>query len=138
MARPPAAREIQRTIDLVLARSPRDSTLLALPDDPGLYFFTARRPALYEITFLPGTLDSAADSAAVARLQRQRTPLVVLGARRFDQYGYPRIGVDFNRILMGYVRRNYRTIAVFGDVAHPPRNSMPSEAFTVFARRAAR
>ncbi len=136
LARQPAAREIQRTVDLVLARSPRDSTLLALPDDPGLYFFTARRPALYEITFLPGTLDSKADELeAIARLERQRTPLVVLGARRFDQYGYPQIGVDYNRVLMAYVRRAYRTIAVFGDVTHPPRNSMPSQAFTVFERR---
>jgi hypothetical protein len=94
---------------------------------------TDLRPALYELTFLPGTLDSVADERrAVARLRRERPRFVVIGARRFDQYGKPEIGVDFNRVLVDYVKRAYRPVATFGDYDHPPRNAEPSRAFRIY------
>ena len=93
---------------------------------------TDRRPALYEITFLPGTLDSRADEReAIARLQRTPPPMVVIGARRFDQYGLPTIGEDFNRDLLDFIESRYAVADTFGDVDNPPRGSMPSQAFTV-------
>jgi Dolichyl-phosphate-mannose-protein mannosyltransferase len=127
-----AAPALQKTLDLVRAQTQPPDLLLALPDDPGIHFMTDRRPALYEITFLPGTLDSKADEReAITRLGKGRPPVVVIGARRFDQYGLPTIGKDFNRDLMNFVRAHYVVEANFGDVDDPPRNSMPSEAFTV-------
>ena len=127
-----AAPAVQRTVDVVRSRTLEDDPLLALPDDPGIHFMTDRRPALYEITFLPGTLDSVKDErAAIARLRHERPPLVVIGARRFDQYGLPTIGEDYNRELLEFIRSRYSVTATFGDVNHPPRGSMPSEAFTV-------
>jgi hypothetical protein len=129
-----AAPAVQRTVDVVRSRTREDDPLLALPDDPGIHFMTDRRPALYEITFLPGTLDSVKDErAAIARLRRERPPLVVIGARRFDQYGLPTIGEDYNRELLEFIRSRYSVTATFGDVDHPPRGSMPSEAFTVLS-----
>jgi hypothetical protein len=131
-----AAPAIQRTVDLVRSRSGPNQPILVLPDDPGIHFMTNRPPALYEQTFLPGTLDSREDELeAIARLERTRPPLVVIGARRFDQYGKPVIGEDFNRTLVRYLRRAYRVLAEFGDVDNPPSGSMPSEAFTVLERR---
>ncbi len=129
-----AAPAVQRTVDLVGARTQAEDPLLALPDDPGIHFMTDRLPALYEITFLPGTLDSVKDErAAIARLRRERPPLVVIGARRFDQYGLPTIGEDYNRVLLDFIRSHYSVTATFGDVDHPPRGSMPSEAFTIMS-----
>lgn len=131
-----AAPAIQRTVDLLRARTRPGEPLLALPDDPGLHFMADRPPALYEVTFLPGTLDSVADERqAIDRLHRVRPPYVVVGARRFDQYGKPEIGVDYNRELLAYVRRSYRLAVTYGDVRDPPRNSMPSEAFSIYVRR---
>lgn len=132
-----AAPAIQGAVDLLRSSTGPGDTVLVLPDDPGLHFMADRRPALYETTFLPGTLDSEADDReAIERLERQRTPVVVVGARRFDQYGLPEIGVDFNRLLLRYVRRAYGPLRTFGDVENPPRGSAPSEAFEVFERRA--
>lgn len=131
-----AAAAIQGTVDLVRERTDPADTVLVLPDDPGLHFMADRRPALYETTFLPGTLDSVADERqAIRRLERTGAPLVVIGARRFDQYGLPEIGVHFNRVLIRYVRQGYRPLRSFGDVDDPPRGSAPSEAFEVYARR---
>ena len=128
-----AGPQIQRTVDFLRARARPSETALVLPDDPGLHFMTKLRPALYELTFLPGTLDSEADERrAVARLRRGRTRFVVIGARRFDQYGKPEIGKDFNRLLVDYVRRAYRPVATFGDYEHPPRNAEPSQAFRIY------
>lgn len=131
-----AAPAIQRTVDLVRSRSRPGEEILVLPDDPGIHFITNRPPALYELTFLPGTLDSVTDERrSIQMLERTKPPLFVLGARRFDQYGLPEIGVDFNQVLIRYLRGRYREIARFGDVDDPPRGSAPSEAFTVYARK---
>jgi hypothetical protein len=128
-----AGPEIQRAVDFLRARTRPDETALVLPDDPGIHFMTELRPALYELTFLPGTLDSVSDERrAVARLRRERPRFVVIGARRFDQYGKPEIGVDFNRVLVDFVKRAYRPVATFGDYDHPPRNAEPARAFRIY------
>lgn len=127
-----AAPALQSTVDLVRAQTTSSDPLLALPDDPGIHFMTDRRPALYEITFLPGTLDSSADEReAIDRLRSDPPPVVVIGARRFDQYGLPTIGEDFNRDLLDFIESRYAVADTFGDFDNPPRGSMPSQAFTV-------
>src|SRR5436190_9574041 len=97
----------QRTIDDLDHRTRAGEPILALPADAGLYFMTDRRPALYDLMFLPGLLDSRADErAAIARLDREQAPLAMVGERRFVGYGFSRFGGDYNRILAAHLERN--------------------------------
>jgi hypothetical protein len=130
------ASAIQLTIDYVHAHASGRQPIVVLPDSPGLHFVTGHPPALRDLTFLPGTLDSPADEhAAVRRLERTRPPLIVLAAQRTQQYGVSQIGVDYDRILLGYVYARYRRAATFGDVSRPTKDNLPPRAFTIFARR---
>lgn len=132
----PAGPATQRTIDFLAAHTRPGEPMLSVPDDPGFHFLAHLRPALRELTFVPGTLDTAADErTAIARLQRVRPRFVVVGAKTFDQYGYPRFGADYNQVLGRYLSTRYRRVAAFGDVAHPKRNAFPAEAFSVLLRR---
>jgi len=128
--------EVEQTVRYIDRRAPAGAPILVLPDDPGLHFLSGHRPALYESTFLPGTLDSEGDErAAVRRLERVRPPIVVFGAQRTDNFGFAEIGKDYNRILVRYVRESYRPTARFGDVGNPTSENLPARAFTVWERR---
>jgi hypothetical protein len=134
----PAAPATQRTIDFLAAHTRPGEPMLSVPDDPGFHFLANLRPALRELTFVPGTLDTAADErVAIARLQKVRPRFVVVGAKTFDQYGYPKFGRDYNQVLGRYLSLRYRRVAAFGDVSHPQRNAFPAQAYTVLLRRGA-
>jgi len=127
---------IQRTVDYVRAHSPPGSRLVALPDDPGLYFMTDRRPALNHVVIFPRFLETGADERGqIARLRAARAPLYVQGARRFDNFDFTGFGVDFNVALGEALNRLYRPVATFGDYAHPNPDGRPSEAFRVYVLR---
>lgn len=130
------ARALPRTLSLIERRTRPGQPILVLADDGGLHFLADRPPALRDLTFLPGNLAPASrERAAVARLRRVRPPLVVLSARRFDEYGFRAFGVDYDRALFAAVARGWRPVARFGDVADPPEGANLAPAFTVLARR---
>jgi hypothetical protein len=94
--------------------------ILALPADAGLYFMTDRPPALYNLMFLPGLLDSKADEqAAIAQLKREGVRLAIVGQREFVGYGYKTFGGDYNRLLGSYLERR-GPVASFGERGQKP------------------
>lgn len=127
---------LERTTRYVARRLEGREPILSFPADPGVHFLSGHPSALYESTFPPGTLDSEADERRAIRVLRRRpAELVVIAAQRTDNYGFSEIGVDYTRILFGYLRANYRPAATFGDVNDPERDSRPGRAFTVWERR---
>jgi hypothetical protein len=132
-----AARAFQPTIDYVRSHSAPGEPILALPADAGLYFMTARPPALYDVMFLPGLLDSTADErTAIARLRRERVRLAVVGERRFVGYGLTTFGGDYNRLLASDLQRHGGPVAVFGDTgASPAAGTNPSRAYRIYRLR---
>jgi hypothetical protein len=112
---PAAASALQRTIDFLQAHTRPGEPILSLPYG-GLYFLVDRPPALYNLAFLPGDVPAPAEQrAAIARLQRERVRYVALGNARFDAWGEPQIGVNYDRVLLTFIDREYRVVASFGD-----------------------
>ena len=127
---------VERTTRYIDDRLEGREPIVVLPDDPGIHFLSGHPSALYESTFLPGTLDTEADERdAIEVLERRRPRLVVVGAQRMENYGFPEIGVDYNRLLFDYVRREYRPRERFGDVSDPTSDNEPARAFTIWERR---
>ncbi len=130
-----AGPNIQKVVDLLAPKVKPGEPMLVLPQEPGFQFFLGTRPALYNDTFLPGTLpDRESDEAAAAKLLEVRPRFVVVAARRFDSWGFKGSGIDVNVALMHAVRGNYCELAKFGDTAHPPASDLPANAFTVYER----
>jgi hypothetical protein len=131
---PAAAPALQRTIDFLRANTRAGEPILSLPYG-ALYFLVDRPPALYNLAFLPGDVDSAAQQgAATARLRKDRVRYVVLGNARFAAWGEPQIGVDYDRALLAFVEREYRVIASFGDFQARSGGPLP-QAYEVYERR---
>jgi hypothetical protein len=131
-----SAPALQRTLDLIDARTAPGEPILALPSDGGIYFMADRPPATYEVMFLPGLLDSRADERrTIKRLEAEGARLTVLSSRDFSGFGFPTFGSDYNRLLGEWIEGGSRPIARFGDVDKPVSGSYPSAAFTIYERR---
>jgi hypothetical protein len=131
-----SAPALQRTLDLIDARTEPGEPIFALPSDGGVYFMADRPPATYEVMFLPGLIDSSADERrTIARLERENVNLTVLSARDFSNFGFRSFGSDYDPLLGKWIRTGSRPVARFGDVTHPVSGSYPSAAFTIYERR---
>ncbi|HWJ42317.1 MAG TPA: hypothetical protein VNR67_02690 [Solirubrobacterales bacterium] len=131
-----SAPALQRTLDLIAARTDPGEPIFALPSDGGIYFMADRPPATYEVMFLPGLIDSAADERrTIARLERENVKLTVLSARDFSAFGFRSFGSDYDPLLGRWIRTGSRPVARFGDVGNPVSGSYPSAAFTIYERR---
>jgi hypothetical protein len=130
-----SAPALQRTLDLIDARTEPGEPILALPSDGGIYFMADRPPATYEVMFLPGLLDSRADERrTIRRLEGEHVRLTALSARDFSGFGFRSFGTDYDPLLGNWIR-HLPSIARFGDVHNPVSGSYPSAAFTVYERR---
>jgi hypothetical protein len=130
-----SAPALQRTLDLIDARTKPGEPILALPSDGGVYFMADRPPASYEVMFLPGLLDSRADERrTIARLETEDVRLTALSARDFSGFGFRTFGVDYDRLLGAYIEHGSRRLATFGDVDKPVAGSYPSTAYTIYER----
>jgi hypothetical protein len=131
-----SAPALQRTLDLIDARTRPGEPILALPSDGGVYFMADRPPATYEVMFLPGLLDSRVDERrTIRRLEDEDVRLTALSSRDFSAFGFRSFGVDYDRLLGAYIERGSRRLATFGDVDRPVAGSYPSAAYTVYERR---
>lgn len=131
-----SAPALQKTLDLIDARTRPGEPILALPSDGGIYFMADRPPATYEVMFLPGLLDSRADERrTIRRLEDRGVRLTALSSRDFSNFGLPTFGVDYNRLLGEWIESGSRQIARFGAVEKPVSGSYPSAAFTIYERR---
>jgi len=136
VAHSPAAPAIQRTVDLLSRHTRPNEPILAMPADGGIYFMVDRPPALYELTVLPGLLNSRGDQRRAARrLERLGVRYVVIGAQDFSPYGFRQIGQDYGRVLMSRIRDRYHRVQTFGDFGKLSVGSYPSSAFEVYAQR---
>ncbi len=131
-----SAPALQKTLDLIDARTDPGEPILALPSDGGVYFMADRPPATYEVMFLPGLLDSRADERrTIRRLEDEDVRLTALSSRDFSAFGFRSFGTDYDRLLGDWIRGGSKRIASFGDVDKPVSGSYPSAAFTIYERR---
>jgi len=125
----PAMQAAVRRIDSLTAPGQR---ILAAPLDGGLYFMTDRRPALRELSLLPGLIATPAEErAAIARLRRAHVELAVLSARDFSSWGTPTFGVSYDPLLGGYLRNSAPAEETVGTLANPVGGTNPPQGFTI-------
>ena len=91
-----------------------------------------RRPALYEISLLPGLLSSTAEErVAIAALRSHHVGMAVIASRDFSLWGTPTFGRDYDRVLGQYLRAHTRAVQTVGGLAHPAGGTNPSTGFTI-------
>ncbi len=140
-----AAPALQAAVRRIDALSRPGQPVLAAPVDGGLYFMADRRPALRELSLLPGLIASPVEErAAIARLRGEHVALAVVGAREFASWGTPTFGVSYDPLLGAYLRGTARGAALgagaasgagietVGTLSDPVGGTNPSRGFTVY------
>lgn len=127
-----AAPGLQGTIDFISSHTAPGEPVLAVPSDAGINFMSGRSPALYNVMFLPGLLDTRADEVeAIAQLEAEHVRYAVVSDRRFDGYGFQHFGGDYNRLLAARIHRHGGPVASFGD-GTAAAGTNPSTSFDVY------
>jgi hypothetical protein len=128
-----AAPALQAAVNQIDTHTTPNQRVLAAPVDGGLYFMSNRRPALRELSILPGLIATPAEEhAAIARLRAEHVTLAAVGAREFASWGTPTFGVDYDRLLGAYLRGTASSATVVGTLADPVGGTNPSKGFTVY------
>ncbi len=128
-----AAPALQAAVRQIDTHTTPNQRVLAAPVDGGLYFMSARRPALRELSILPGLIATPAEErAAIARLRAEHVTVAAVGAREFASWGTPTFGVDYDPLLGAYLRASASSTAVVGTLADPVGGTNPSKGFTVY------
>lgn len=130
-----SARAEQEAIDFLRTHTRAGEPVLALPADGGLYFFADRPPALYDMTTLPGLLDTRADErAAIARLRREHVRYAVVSERDTSAFQTGRFGTGYNRVLGSYLSSG-RLVARIGRPDDAAGGGYPSKSLRIYALR---
>ena len=131
-----AAPAIQAAVRQIDSHTSPGQRILAAPVDGGLYFMSDRRPALRELSLLPGLIAMPREErTAIARLRRDRVTLAVIGARDFSSWGSRTFGVDYDPLLGQYLHSQALSVETLGTLANPPGGTNPSQGFTVLSLR---
>jgi hypothetical protein len=128
-----AARAFQPTVDYVQRTTRPGEPIVSAPSDGGIYFMTGRRPALYNVMFFPGLLDTAADEHdAIARIRSEHVRLAVIGAHKLTGFGFTSFGRDYNRLFAAELERN-GPAATYGDLkAELPGGTNPARVYRIY------
>jgi hypothetical protein len=105
---PQEAAAYQAAVDAVVAQTGPDDPIFAAPQLTWIYALTDRRPALPQLSVLPGALGTpAAERLAIARMSRVR--IAVTDPRPFVNYGAGTFGAGHYDPLVGaWLRRTFR------------------------------
>jgi hypothetical protein len=94
-------------------RTRSNEPILLAPQMSWLYTVAGRQNALREISLLPGVFpDAGSERAAVRRLTSADVRLAVIDMRPYKEYGAGSFGATFDRVLAGWIRRNFVRAAV--------------------------
>ncbi len=125
-----AAIPLQQTVRAIDVETRPSDRILAAPADGGIYFMANRRPALYEVMFLPGLISGPADeAAAIAQMRREHVPLVAIGARDFSLWGTPTFGVNYDKLIGNFLTWATSSKTSYGTFTDPAAGTNPSRGF---------
>jgi 4-amino-4-deoxy-L-arabinose transferase-like glycosyltransferase len=127
---------LQRVVDDVDRSTTPSARILAAPIDGGIYFFTDRRPALRELSLLPGLIASRRDQVtAVTRMRREHLAMAVLSARDNGIWGTSAFGSGYDRLLGTYLRRSQASSQIVGSLSDPSPGTYPAHGYTIIHLR---
>jgi hypothetical protein len=131
-----AAQAFQPTVDYVERNTRPGDPIVSAPSDGGIYFMTGHRPALYNIMFFPGLLDTVADEReAIARIRAEHVRLAVIGDHKLTGFGFTTFGRDYNRLFAGELERG-GPVAIYGDrKAELPGGTNPARVYRIYRLR---
>jgi hypothetical protein len=104
----------------VLASTPPDSTVAAIPEGALINVLAKRRSSLRFVSFMPPEVLLFGEDNMLADLEAHPPDRIVLVQKDTSEYGLPYFGLGYGSKLMAWMHANYRPEALIGDPPFEP------------------
>jgi hypothetical protein len=95
-------------------------TVMSIPEDTALYFFSDVLCPIRVCIFHPGVVAPGhMMNQVIGEIRQAQVQYIIWSNRKFYEYGAPEFGVDFDRPLGEYIRSKYRPVRDFGSKEPP-------------------
>ena len=113
--RPAEAAVYNQLLAFVGEQKARGQTVVVLPQEVSVYFFTGTLAPSRWYGLPPGTLASPArQQDYIADLERSRADFIVVSNRDTKEYGLPYFGLDYDRAVYDWILQHYEPAGEFG------------------------
>ena len=86
-------------------------SVMSIPEDTSLYFFSGVPCPTRVFSFTPGVLAPGKMTNQIMRkMEALPVRYLLVSNRRFREYGVPEFGVDFDQLFGAYIRERYRPV----------------------------
>ena len=105
------AANYQATIAFLKSRGAAGQSVMSIPEDTSLYFFSGMKCPTRSCIFVPGVVaPGEMTNEVIAQLEKNQPEFLIWSNRKYPEYGAPRFGTDFNVPIGDYLRTHYRPV----------------------------
>ncbi|HXA57060.1 MAG TPA: hypothetical protein VNU84_06450 [Candidatus Acidoferrum sp.] len=105
------AANYQATIAFMKNRAAAGQSVMSIPEDTSLYFFSGTKCPTRACIFVPGVVaPGEMTDEVIAQLEKNRPQFLIWSNRKYPEYGAPRFGTDFDVPIGDYLRAHYRPL----------------------------
>ncbi len=106
-----AAASYQAAIAFMKEKAAAGESVLSVPEDTSLYFFSGLDCPTRAYAFTPGMVaPGKMTDALIGEIERKQVRYLLWSDRQFPEYGAPEFGKDFDQELAAYFRSHYRPV----------------------------
>jgi hypothetical protein len=116
----------------VVARTPRDATLVVMPEGVMLNYLTRRVNPTRHVNFMPPEVIMFGEDRILEDLARHPPDVIALMHRPSTEYGLPLFGKDYGSSILAWVRQHYVVAQEFG---HEPLQQVDRYGAVVLRRK---
>jgi Dolichyl-phosphate-mannose-protein mannosyltransferase len=99
------------TIAFMKQRAAAGESVMSIPEDTSLYFFSGTECPTRVAGFVPGVVaPGEATDEVIAQIEQRAPRFLIWSNRKFPEYGAPRFGTDFDLPIGDYLRARYRPV----------------------------
>jgi len=106
-----AAASYSAAIEFMKEKAAAGESVLSVPEDTSLYFFSGVDCPTRTYAFTPGMVaPGKMTDALIGEIERKQVRYLLWSDRKFPEYGAPEFGKDFDQELAAYLRSHYRPV----------------------------
>jgi hypothetical protein len=103
-------------IQFMKAATRRGESVLSVPEDTSLYFFSGAHCPTRVFEFTPGLVaPGKMMHELIDQIENKQVRYLIWSNRSFSEYGVPEFGKDYDQPLGDYFRAHYRPVGSFGN-----------------------
>jgi hypothetical protein len=108
---PHGVEQYQAAIDFMKEKAALGESVLSVPEDTSLYFFSEAHCPVRVIAFTPGMIvPGKMTDETIQQIERNHVRYLIWSNRLFPEYGVLRFGIDFDQTLGAYLFAHYRRV----------------------------